>query len=103
MVDPELKLEGRERAALAVMTAMEGFHALKKLMESEVAKFAVKLINTKAEDEAAVLAAHKMCKAAAQFYQGIMDRVNAEVEAYTHTPRAGDPPMADVTADLFTR
>jgi len=41
-----------------------------------------------------------MAKAAAQFYQGIVNRINEEQTAYFHTPKPGDKPN-DITENII--
>ena len=86
-----------KRAQLSAMAATEGFKIfIEDIMEPEAKKFITALVNVPAGNDEAVLAAHKLAKAAAQYYQGCIDRLNAEVELYRQSPKATDKPQ-DVT------
>ncbi len=98
--EPELALTHIERAHLVSMASTEGFHILNRIMRSQVDKFVMAQTNTDPVNETAVLSAHRMAKAAAQFYQMFTDRVNEEMLQYSHAPKAGDKPV-DVTEGLL--
>lgn len=93
-------LDSIQRAQLHVTVGEDGFKVIQKIFESELAKFHIRLLNTNPADEAAVLAAHKMEKAAAQFYQGVVNRINSELEIYRSTPKSTDKPE-DVTEGVL--
>lgn len=96
----ELELDNKERAHLNVLVGMDGFPVLQKIFENELEKFHIKLLNTDPADEHSVLAAHRMEKAAAQYYQGCMKQLQMEIEAYRQLPKATDKPI-DMTEGLF--
>lgn len=94
--DPETELSHLQRAHLSALVSTDGFKVLKDIMELECEKFKVCLINADPSNASAVLAAHNLAKSAAQFYVAVMNRINAEVEAYRLAPRASDAPE-DIT------
>jgi hypothetical protein len=96
--DPDLHLDYIDRGNLAQMAAMPGYKVLHKICRSEVDKFIVSLINE--ESGPGVESAHRMAKAAAQFYTGVTNRVNEEVLQYTAAPRDTDKPQ-DVTEGIL--
>lgn len=94
--EPELYLDRTEQAQLSQLIYLPGYKVLHRLMRSEVDKFFVVLLNTDAADADGIVAAHKMAKAAAMFYEGVTNRVNEEVIQFTAAPRASDVPI-DIT------
>lgn len=94
----ELELTLNEKALLAAYINSDGYKTLDKVMRHELSKFHVKLINATKPEE--VLIAHNLEKAAAMFYQGIVNRINSEIDAYKNTPRDTDPPI-DVTEGVL--
>ena len=92
------QLSFQEQALLAALIPTDGFKIVDKLMKDEVAKFNVNLLNATKPEE--VLIAHNLASAAAKFYQGIINRINAEIYAYKNTPQPGDAPI-DVTDGLL--
>lgn len=80
-VDPEYELTAEERAAL-VAYGVTAFNVIKKIMEAEVAKFNVTLLNCKPTEHNEILAAHTMAKAAAQFCVQVINRVNTEINDF---------------------
>ena len=63
MIDPELQLDGIERAHIAAFVNTEGFKVVTKIFEVECEKFRVALINADPSKPNEVLAAHHMAKA----------------------------------------
>lgn len=98
--NPDLQLDTTDRANLAGLSSNEGFKVLQRIMRSEVDKFVVKLINTDPAKPKEIIAAHRLAKAAAQFYTAISNRVNEEIQTYIATPREGDRPV-DVTSGVL--
>lgn len=94
--EPDLYLDRTEQAQLSQIVYLPGYKVLHRLFRSEVDKFFVVLLNTDAADDHAIVAAHKMAKAAAMFYEGVTNRVNEEVIQFTNAPRANDTPI-DIT------
>lgn len=97
---PDIELEHNERALVAQTTATPGYKIINRIMRSEVDKFIVDLINAPEEDDKAIIAKHKLSKAAAQFYQAVVDRVNSEVHMYMAAVQNGVAPV-DVTAGML--
>jgi hypothetical protein len=82
MVDPELQLSHVQRSHLQVLVTSEGWRILQNMMEAEVERFKVALINVKAGDTAALVENHAMTKAAAMFTVGLINRINDELALY---------------------
>ncbi len=80
--NPELKLSRHEQGALALVVAEEGYQVIHKICKTEIDKFILRLINEDATDPGSVLEAHRIAKAAAQFYAGITNVIKQNVEAY---------------------
>lgn len=97
---PELQLDPTDRAHLVQIATSEGFRVLQRIMKAEVDKFVLAQINADPSNEAEVLAAHRMAKAAAQFYQGMTNRINEELLQFNHIARANDVPI-DATEQLL--
>lgn len=98
--NPDYQLERVEQAALASVVPTDGFRVIHRIMKSEVDKFVVRMINTDPANEKTVIAAHLLSKAAAQFYQGVINRINEEITIYHHAPKASDKPV-DITEGLI--
>ena len=81
-LDIEIKLAPTERALLAAQVTQEGFDILQRLMEDQVRKFNLKLINTEASQREDVLANHALAKAVAQFYVGLIKRIEEECDIH---------------------
>lgn len=96
---PELSLDRVDRAHLVQIATTEGFRVLQRIMRTEVDRFILAGINADPADEAEVLSAHRMAKAAAQFFQGVTDRINEEILQFNSAAMANDAPI-DVTAAL---
>lgn len=103
-VDPEYELTQEERTAL-VAYGVQAFSVIKKIMEGEVAKFNVALLNCKVTEQNEILAAHTLAKAAAQFCVQVINRVNTEVYNFQHAQDATkeqvleDTSVEDLTGD----
>jgi hypothetical protein len=76
----ELELTEQQRAVLCSMIKQEPFDILQKLMEDQVRKFYLRLINTPVNKPEDVLAHHALAKGVAQFYAGMMDRIQSELQ-----------------------
>jgi|HubBroStandDraft_1064217.scaffolds.fasta_scaffold657523_1 hypothetical protein len=90
----DYELTQADRARLSAFLNTDEFKILDSLMKSEVFKFNTALLNEKEPEK--VLQAHNLAKAAASFYQGLVNRINAEAYIYKNTPRPGDDPI-DIT------
>ena len=101
MVTAGYRLGEGERAQLVALRQLPGFQILLNLMEAEVSKFAENLINTKAGQESEILANHYLAKAAAQFYQGLVNSLNNELETFANHSNVTQI-QPDVTEALFS-
>jgi hypothetical protein len=97
-LDVELELSDDDRAILSSSVKQQGFDILQKLMEDQVRKFNLKLINTNPADSAEVLANHYLAKAVAQFYAGLIERIEIECQIDAYSNRDRTIVEADVTA-----
>lgn len=95
-----VRLNDVERSQLHVIIRTEGFKILKRIMEDEVEKFKVRLLNASGTKPEEVLEAHNRAKAAAQFCVGVFNTINAEMEYLSKSPKASDEPE-DVTQELL--
>jgi len=89
-LDVELELEDTEKSILASFVKQRGFDIIQKIMEDQCRKFNFKLINSSGADSAEVCANHLLAKAVAQFYVGLMQRINIEcnINAYNNRDRS---------------
>lgn len=87
--NPVVRLTHDQRALLAHTIATPGFVFINAIMRSEVDKFIIDLINVDEDDDKAVIAKHKMSKAAAQFYEMVIARFNMEAQQFMR--EAGQP------------
>jgi len=96
-LDIELEIDDAEKAVLSAFVKQHGFDIIQKIMEDQVRKFNFKLINSSGADSAEVCANHLLAKAVAQFYVGLMERINREcaINAYNNRDR-------NVVEDAFT-
>ena len=98
--NPEVQLSHDARAQLAHTMATPGFILVNKIMRAEVDKFIIRLIKVDETDENAVLASHRLSKAAAMFYQLVIDRLNSEVQQFMYEATEPSKP-SDPTAGLI--
>lgn len=87
--NPEITLSHDQRALVAHTIATPGFVFINKIMRAEVDKFIVDLINADESDEKTVVAKHRLSKAAAQFYEMVLSRINMESSQFMRD--AGQP------------
>ena len=90
-IEADIELTGIERAHLAVWLTDPSFKIVQKLLEDEVKKFNISLIN--AVDPEQVVIRHSYAKVAAQIYLGLINRIQTEVELYTKAPKPSDKPI----------
>lgn len=76
----DITLSEQEKAILAAYAKSEPFDIMQRLMESQVRKFNLRLINSNASDEKEILANFYRAKAVTQFYAGFMERLQNELE-----------------------
>lgn len=86
-IDIEISLTPEQQAALSANVRTLGFDVVQLLMEDQVRRFNLKLINTNPADREEVLANHYLAKAVAQFYTGLMERIESvcQIEAYNNS------------------
>jgi hypothetical protein len=89
-----MELTQVERAQLSAFQSTEGFQLICLIMKNELIKFNTALLNAKKPED--VLIAHNLASAAAKFYEGVLNTIEAEIAIYTGTPKPGDRPF-DVT------
>jgi hypothetical protein len=90
-IEPGVELTGIERAHLSVWLSDPSFKIVQKLLEDEVKKFNISLINATTPEE--VVVRHSYAKVAAQIYLGLINRIQTEVEFYTKSPKPSDKPV----------
>lgn len=90
-IEADNELTGIDRAHLAVWLTEPSFKIVQRILEDEVKKFNINLIN--AETPAEVVVRHGYAKVSAQIYQGLIDRINEEVMIYTKAVRTTDKPV----------
>jgi hypothetical protein len=82
MIDPELTLTDQQRAELNTCMQLRGFEHIQNLALAECARHDVRLKNLDplldADYDKKVLQLHAISKAAAQVWQGIMQRLELE-------------------------
>lgn len=71
----DFKIDDRVRSILVSYCKTEGFDTLQKLMEQEIRRLNLKLLNTPQSEREAVVANHAVAQGAAQFYVGFMQRL----------------------------
>lgn len=95
-IDVDVVLTDHQRAVLAGTVKQEMFDVLQTVMEDQLKKFNIRLLNTDPGDQGRVLVNHLMAKAAAQFYKGMMERIESECQVWKHN---NDLPQV-MTSDL---
>lgn len=98
--NPELQLDHGERGMLSQLLGMPGYKIMHRIFRSEVDKFFVQLINANPARAEDVVTAQLTAKAAAQFYEGVTQRINEEVLQYTGAPRYNETPV-DLTEGVL--
>jgi hypothetical protein len=79
----DFELDDRQRQILVAEVQQEGWDILQRLMVAEIKAFNYALANTPVSKPQEVLANHALAKAAAQFYQGFMERVQEQLNLHT--------------------
>lgn len=79
-IDIDFELTHVERALLVSYLNSDAFNVFQKLLEDQVKKFNVHLINTDPKDQKAVLVNHSLAHMVGSFYVGFMARLNQELE-----------------------
>lgn len=76
----DFKIDDRVRSILVSHCKTEGFDTFQRLMEQEIRRLNLKLMNTPAHDQQEVIANHAVAKGAAQFYIGFMQRLQELIQ-----------------------
>jgi len=97
-LEVELTLDNAEKSVLSSFVKQRGFDLIQKIMEDQVRKFNFKLINTDPANSAEVCANHYLAKAVAQFYVGLMKRINDECSINAYNNRDRSVVEDDITA-----
>lgn len=98
--EPEFSLEHSDRAMVAQTVASPGWKVINRILRSEVDKYLIALININESDDKAIVAAHKLSKAAAQVYTAAMARINHEVNQFIAVSGPPTEPV-DMTEGLI--
>ncbi len=97
---PEFSLTQRERGMVAQTVATEGYSVINKIYSNEISRMILDLMNKDAANDAEVLAAYKVAKAAAQFHEAVTARLNFEVSMYINFNKKEDKPV-DLTEEAI--
>ena len=103
MMSALFKPNSADMAQLLALTKQPGFETLRKLMESEIDSMQLDIMNTDPSDPnyATVLSErHRLAKAAAMFYQKLMNRLHNESVEFV-AAQAGGEVMPDQTENLL--
>jgi hypothetical protein len=100
-LEVDLELTPAQQAILSSFVRSPGFDLLQKLMEDQVRKFNLKLINTDLADKEQAYANLCQAKTVAQFYMGLMQRLESElqIEAYNNST-VGSPENPENTMQI---
>ena len=79
-LDINFKLSDQDRSLLLAWVKQDVFNLLQRLMEEEIRRLNVRLINTDAADTKAIIANHQIAKAAGMFYAGFIQRLIDELD-----------------------
>lgn len=95
-IEMDITLEDRERALLVSFAKSEVFDILQRLMEDQVKKHNIRLINTDPIKPQDVLVNHNLAHAVGTFYIGFMTRLKQELDivAYNNRLKNGMEPEA---------
>jgi hypothetical protein len=85
------RLDHEDRRALFVLRQHDGWPVLLDVMEMVCIELETELINTAPENEAAILAKHKMSKAAWQVFTHLQEKIEEEVSRFTSGTVARPP------------
>jgi hypothetical protein len=92
------QLTPEQRRDLAGLRVSDAWPALLDVMEMCCIEIETNLLNTEAEDEDAVLANHKMAKAAWIIFVHMQEKVDFEISAYMASI-AKQPPIPELTPE----
>jgi hypothetical protein len=79
--EPVIELTDLNRGELAQTCATPGYKVIHKILRNVVDTYVTKHLNTAVENKEAAYASFVQTKTAAQIYQGMTDRINAEIAA----------------------
>jgi hypothetical protein len=96
--EPEMELEPKKIADLAAVVRHPGFSVIQKIARCTVDHFVLGWINAKSDAE--VLDTHKKAQVAAQFYDGLIRRINDEIVNYGILVSADNQTPVDATEVL---
>lgn len=99
--NPQVSLSHEQRGQVAHTIASPGFIYINQIMRAEVDKFVIDLINVPEDDSAMVVAKHRISKAAAQFYQLVISRLNSEAGQFVRESSGSSAPITDPTEGLI--
>jgi hypothetical protein len=99
--NPEVNMSHDQRGQIAHTIASPGFVHINQIMRAEVDKFVIDLINVPEDNDAMVVAKHKLSKAAAQFYQLVINRLNSEANQFIRDASESSAPIVDPTEGLI--
>lgn len=100
MVTAGYRPNATERAQLAGFYNQPGFQVLQNIFESQIAQLQLDMINEDPVQEKKVLAKHNLAKAAAVFYQRVIDLINDEIRNHVAIEE-GTKVQPDLTAELL--
>lgn len=89
---PDVSFTQDERAQIAHTSHTPGFLHINRIMRAQVDKFVLDWINVDEDDEKKIIAKHRLSKAAAQFYQLVVSRINWEIQQFTHEANVSTAP-----------
>ena len=99
LVNVEFEMDSRQRGVLKVFTQQEGWDVMQRLMLNVIHDF--NAIAGNAEKDEDVIRTHRNAKVAAQFYTGLMERINYELNIEATVSTVGmSPDNPIVTEDL---
>lgn len=104
MISALFKPNSADMAQLLALTKQPGFDTLKKLMESELDTMQLAIMNTDPTDPhytELLKERHSLAKAAAMFYQKLMNRLHNESQEFLSAQSGGEI-QADITESLLT-
>jgi len=99
MLNSEIELTEADRAQLAQTISSQGWRIIKKIMEAEVEKFSITLLNVAPGCKSEMIDRWYLAKSAAQVVAGVFQRLQGEMEIY----RAGadNKIIPDVTESVL--
>jgi len=87
-LDMTFRLEERQVAVLASAVKQEWFDIIQQMMEDEVKRLNIRLINTETANPSEILANHAVAKGAGMFYVGFIQRLDQILTEYKYAAEA---------------